>query len=115
MNEWVSFNKSLSINVCVIVKRRSGKYDKWEYTEVSRFVGDWNDLVEELNTTYGIFSRDVEFLPRAARHDRLDGIADELAKKDMPYEFMLPDGTDEWYVAYCKPITFRVDSYGGLR
>lgn len=115
MSDWVSYNHPLEINVCVIIKRRSGKYDKWEYTEISRFIGEWNDLVEELNNVYGIFSRDVEFLPRAARHEKLDAIAAELAKKDLPYEFVLPDRTDDWYVAYCKPVIFRIDSDGGLR
>jgi len=115
MNEWISFNKPIPINVCVIIQRRRGKYDKWEYIEISRFMGDWNDLVDELHNVYGLFADEVEYLGRVAKHERLDHIAGKLEKEDMPYEFMLKDGTDNWYCAYCKPAVFRIDSDGGLR
>jgi hypothetical protein len=116
MSDWVSFNKPVEINVWVIIKRRRGKYDKWEYTEINRSLGDWHDLVYELFSCWQQFQDEVAHLSkRSAKHERLDLIAERLSKADMPHEFVLPDGTDDWYVAYCKPAIFRIDSDGGLR
>jgi hypothetical protein len=114
--EWVPFNKGIEVNNYIIVKRRKGEFTKWDILEVESMKGDWNDLIYILFTTYGQFKDLVSHLPnRAAKHDKLDAIANEYAKKNVPYEFMLPDRTDDWYLAYVKPVIYRMDPDGSLR
>jgi len=116
MNDiWTTFDKALEVNVCVIVKRRLGKGKRYEYQEVCMFRGDWNDLVHELYITYNQFVDQVEHLSKKqAIYERLDMIASELERRNSSYEFVLPDFTDEWFVAYCKPAVFRIDGEGNL-
>jgi hypothetical protein len=113
---WTSGDKSLHVNVCVIIKRRKNKFGRWEYQALDCFHGEWNDLVYDLYEKYGRFKEEVDYITnKAALHDKLDEIADRLARHDTAYEFVLPDRTDDWYVAYVKPAVFRIDADGSLR
>jgi hypothetical protein len=116
MSEWTSADRAIHVSVCVIIKRRKAKHGRWEYQLINSFEGEWNDLVYELLTEYNQFKDEVDHLPsKSARHDKLDAIATHLEKSNVPYEFMLPDKTDDWYVAYVKPAIFRIDAEGLLR
>jgi hypothetical protein len=113
--EWIPFNKGIEVNVCVIIKRRKGSIAKWELTEVESWKGDWSDLVWALYEDYGIFRDRTDYLPtKVARYEKLDQIAAELADQNVPYEFVMPDFTDDWYIAYVKPVRFRMDPDGSL-
>jgi hypothetical protein len=115
MEEWVSSVVNPEITVCIILKKRRNKFGKWEYLELERFIGTWNDLVSELNRSYGQWEDEIEYLPtRAAKENKLDEIANIRAAKDTSYEFKLADFTDDWYVGYCKSLTFRLDHLGNL-
>jgi hypothetical protein len=111
-DSWVSSTKHLEIPVCVILKKHQNKQGRWEYQEVSSWRGDWNDIIFELYETYGQFKNEVDHLSKKDRHEKLDKLATIYEVKDEPYEFMLTDFTDDWYVAYCKSITFRVGPRG---
>jgi hypothetical protein len=114
--DWIPFNKGIEIYNYIIVKRRKGEFTKWDILEVESMKGDWHDLVYSLYQTFGQFKDRVANLPnRAAVHNKLDLIADEYAHKNVPYEFMLPDKTDDWYIAYVKPVKFGMDPDGSLR
>jgi hypothetical protein len=116
MTDWISSDKSIHVDTCVIIKRHRTKYGRWEYNVMATFKGEWNDLVYELYETYDRFYDEVGHLSkRSAIHDRLDKIAEKLKAADEAYEFMLPDKTDDWYVAYVKPAIFRIDADGSLR
>jgi hypothetical protein len=115
-NGWYPFNEGVEISVYVIIKRRKGESHKWEIMEVEAMKGDWHDLVYVLNKTYGQFQDQVAYLhKRSAINDKLDSIALDYAERDLPYEFVLADRTDDWYVAYVKPAIFRMDPDGSLR
>lgn len=114
--EWIPFNKGIEICNYVIIKRRKGESTKWDLLEIESMKGDWHDLIYVLHTTFGQFKDQIAHLPnRAAKHDKLDSIAEEYARKNTPYEFVLPDRTDDWYIAYVKPVIFRMDPDGSLR
>jgi len=116
--KWVqAINKTIDINVCVIIKKRQNSSNKrWEYTELDSFIGEWNDLVYELYKSYNQFAEEVNhYTKKRELHNKLDEIAKKLEARGMPYEFVLPDFTDSWYVAYIKTVTFRLDTRGELR
>ena len=113
---WIPFNRGVEVNVCVIIKRRKGLVTKWDIQEIESFKGDWHDLIFTLYTDYGQFRNEVEHLSKeVAKHNKLDEIALKYIKLDMPYEFVLADGTDDWYLAYVKPVVFKMDPDGSLR
>jgi hypothetical protein len=114
--DWIPFNKGIEVNNYIIIKRRKGEFTKWDILEVESMKGDWHDLIYVLYMTYGQFKDQLDHLPnRAARYDKLDSIAVEYESKNTPYEFMLPDRTDDWYIAYVKPVIYRMDPDGSLR
>jgi hypothetical protein len=114
--DWIPFNKGIEVNNYIVIKRRKGENTKWDILEIESMKGDWNDLVFTLFENYGQFQDQVAHLSnRAARHDKLDSIAAEYASKNVPYEFVLADGTDDWYIAYVKPVIYRMDPDGSLR
>lgn len=108
MDEWVSALEKIETAVCCILKYRVGEEKRLEYQVVLTFEGDWEDLVFELNTQFGQF-KELDELPRDQRKARRIEIANSLENKGKSYDFKLPDGTDEWYTAYCKPINFQLD------
>jgi hypothetical protein len=112
---WVAGNKSIDVSVCIIIKKRKNKTGKWETQEVSRFIGDWSDLVYELYVAHGQFESTTKFLTsKRAVHERLDEIAFGLSRSGVEYTFMKPDHTDDEYAAICKNVNFKLDHTGQL-
>jgi len=115
-DSWVPFTKGVEVNVCLIIKRRKGQTTKWDIQEIESFKGDWHDLVFTLYSDYGQFIDEVAHLSKdVAKHNKLDQIAEKYIELDIPYEFVLPDRTDDWYVSFVKPVVFRMDPDGLLR
>ena len=113
--EWIPFNKGVEVNNYIIVKRRKGQHTKWDLLEMESMKGDWNDLIFVLYEVYGQFKDRVAHLSsKTAIYNKLDEVAAEYAAKGVPYEFVLPDGTDDWYLALVKPVIFRMDPDGTL-
>lgn len=88
------------------------KHGKWFWREVSSGEGGWDELVFELATSFGQFKDELMV---KNRHRKMETIAARLEGQNQPYEFMMPDGTDGWYYAYCKPAVFRIDHEGKLQ
>lgn len=112
MDEWVS--GTTHVNVCVIIKTHRVDKKRMEFMIVDQFLGDWEDLVFTMYDEYGVFVDELEHLTRTQRNDHISKIASRISTHEKPYEFKLPDGSDDWYVAYCKPLSFRVDPDGTL-
>jgi hypothetical protein len=95
--EWIPFNKGIEVSNYIIIKRRKGVQTKWDILEIESMKGDWSDLVFSLYKTYGQFQDRVAHLSsKSAIYDKLDAIAAEYESKGTPYEFVLPDRTDDW-------------------
>ena len=95
--EWIPFTKGVEVNNYIIVKRRKGQHTKWDLLEIESMKGDWNDLIFVLYEVYGQFQDRVAHLSsKSAIYNKLDEIAAEYKAKCVPYEFVLPDGTDDW-------------------
>lgn len=109
--EWKKQEDRLEVTTWCIVQTRK-KDGRWDYREVEAGFGDWSELVYVLYEDYMQFGTDVE--TGKNKHTVLDEIAKRLEKQDQPYEFKLPDKTDNWYYAYSKPAIYRVDHEGKL-
>lgn len=112
---WKKQDEPIEVDCYAIVqvKKEDGR---WKYREVVTSQGSWFDLVFELWSNYKIFDDEITLTKSSSeKYNKMDEIGDRLSKLDRPYEFKLPDGTDWWYYAYCKPVSFRVDHEGKLR
>lgn len=112
--DWQPHGNSIDISVYVVVKTRK-THDRWEFVEVLSGQGDWSDLVHDLYVDFEQFKQDISTAGSTKnKYQVIDRIADKLSKQDQPYEFKLPDGTDEWYYALCKPVRFKLNHEGKL-
>jgi hypothetical protein len=112
MQEWIS--GTTYVNVCIIVKTHRVDTKRIEFIVEDQFLGDWEDLVFTLYDQYGIFADELDHLERKQRNDQISKIANRISTHDRPYEFKLQDGSDDWYLAYCKQVPFRLDPDGNL-
>jgi hypothetical protein len=116
MAEWTSSDLALEINTYVVAKRRLNQDKRWEYVPMKKGAGGWARLVMFLFREYKQFHDQVaHFSSDKQRETKLKTIARVLEKKNQTYEFKLPDGTDDWYVAFSKPARYRVDASGDFR
>jgi hypothetical protein len=113
MSKWKKQGEHLDVPTYAIVKVRK-KEGRWEYQEIESGSGDWADLVFILWENYEQF-RDqiVGFSSVKDLHEKLDSLADHVSAKGT-YEFTLPDKTDDWYYATCRPAVYRIDHEGKL-
>ena len=110
-SEWMPQDSHLELMVWAIVQTIK-KNGRWVYREVSSGMGDWDELVHELYKEWGQFGDEMAVAKNKYR--KMEQIAEKLAKRDEAYTFMMPDGTDGWYYAYCKPAVFRINHEGEL-
>ena len=116
MADWTNADLALEINTFVVAKKRINQDRRWEYQLVKKGSGGWARLVTVLHRDYKQFDDQIVHLgSEQQRTKKLTTIAKSLAKRDQTYEFKLPDGTDDWYVAYSKPARYRVDASGDFR
>lgn len=116
MQEWKAFDVPIKVPIYTIVKVRNNKEQKkWEYTELETGIGDWEDLVVILWGAYDQFSDQVSDIESTKnRYNTLERISKTLERGDEPYDFTMPDGTDDWYHAYVRIVdVFYMDHSEG--